>query len=68
MKSSDLPTYIDFNREITEIFDFRVSDRAVQSTLPWVYRDIDHRFQGIGSILKKCSEQNIDKVFNSQYV
>ena len=58
---------IDFNGKITDILDFRVSDRAVQSTLPWVYRDIDHRFQGIGSILKNCSEHNFDNVFNYQY-
>ena len=69
MKSSDLPTlglYIDFNRKITEILDFRVSDRAVQSTLPGVYRDIDRRFRGIGSILKNCWEQIFLKVFHSR--
>ena len=38
--------------------------RVVQSTLPMLYRESDHRFGAIDNIIKHCWEQIFEKVFH----
>ena len=38
--------------------------RVVQSTVPMLYRDSDHRFGAIDNIIKNCSEQIFENVFH----